>query len=586
MYRSILFCSVAFGMSFAHFALAADNGNGTYTNPPLYADFPDPDIIRVGSDFYMVSTTFVNSPGLAVLHSTDLVNWSTIGNVIPTLQGDARYNMTGGNLYRNGTFASSIRYQNGTYYVAMQPNGTSPGQGLQIYHTQNPAGPWTLNQLNFGAFDPGLFFDDSGTPYVIYAGAWQTNVFLRQLNSTLSGTVGSEQTIITNDPGLEGSHVVKRNGYYYLFNARPNNASMYVSRSTNLFSGWTTQQLLSDGSGSGHQGGVVDLANGDWYGFAMRDSGPVGRMTNISPVIWVNDWPVFGNNNVIPSTSTKPILGQPIIVQPTSTGFDNSTLPPDWRWNHNPDNTRWSLTDRPGYLRLKPTVSPDLWNARDSLTYKGFGPTSQLVIEMDISNMQVGDNAGLGMIGKGLASLAVQRLAGGQAQLVLSTGTATATSGPTTQQATAALGSANMVYLSLQMNFQSNLGQTAYSLDGLTWSTIGNSFALKWDWATGTFQGEQYAIFNYDAAQSSGYVDINRASFVQKGDYNRDGVVDANDYSVWQNSFGQTGAGLAADGNLNGIVDAADYTIWRDRASFSGAGSLGAGNVRSRALLG
>jgi beta-xylosidase len=380
--------------------------------------------------------------------------------------------------------------------------------------------------------------------------------------------------------------VVKRNGYYYLFNARPNNASMYVSRSTNLFSGWTTQQLLSDGSGSGHQGGVVDLANGDWYGFAMRDSGPVGRMTNISPVTWVNDWPVFGNNNVIPSTSTKPILGQPIIVQPTSTGFDNSTLPPDWRWNHNPDNTRWSLTDRPGYLRLKPTVSPDLWNARDSLTYKGFGPTSQLVIEMDISNMQVGDNAGLGMIGKGLASLAVQRLAGGQAQLVLSTGTATATSGPTTQQAAAALGSANMVYLSLQMNFQSNLGQTAYSLDGLTWSTIGNSFALKWDWATGTFQGEQYAIFNYDAAQSSGYVDINRASFVQKGDYNRDGVVDDNDYSVWQNSFGQTGAGLAADGNLNGIVDAADYTIWRDRASFSGAGSLGAGNVPEPSTFG
>jgi beta-xylosidase len=166
---------VALGLCFAQLTLAADNGDGTYTNPPLYADFPDPDIIRVGDDFYMVSTTFVNSPGLAVLHSRDLVNWTTINNIVDRLEfgSDSRQDMVGGTLYRNGIYAPSIRYHNGTFYVAVQPNGISGNVPLQIYRTTDPAGEWQRNQLNFGAFDPGLFIDDNGTPYVIYGGAWQ-----------------------------------------------------------------------------------------------------------------------------------------------------------------------------------------------------------------------------------------------------------------------------------------------------------------------------------------------------------------------------------------------------------------------------
>ena len=383
--RSILTCSVAsvvFSVCLTQPSFSADNGDGTYTNPPLYADFPDPDIIRVGDDFYMVSTTFVNSPGLAVLHSKDLVNWTTINNVIDRLQGHPGYDMNGGPLYRNGVFAPSIRYRNGTFYVAVQPNGT--GQGLQIYHTQDPAGDWQLNQLNGGAFDPGLFFDDNGSPYVIYGGAWQNNIYIRQLNPNLNGFASAEQIIHNAGFGLEGAHVLKRGTNYYLFSSRPGQLAMYVSRSTNLFSGWQTQPSVNDGSDSGHQGGVVQLANGEWYGFAMLDAGPIGRVTNMSPISWVNDWPVWGNNNVIPDEAAKPILGQPIVVHPKSTGFDGPELLPDYRWNHNPDNSRWSLTERPGYLRLKPTVAPNFWNARNSLTYKGFGPTSQAIVELDI----------------------------------------------------------------------------------------------------------------------------------------------------------------------------------------------------------
>lgn len=254
-------------------------------------------------------------------------------------------------------------------------------------------------------------------------------------------------------------------------------------------------------------------------------------MTNISPISWENDWPVWGINNVIPDEAPKPILGQPIVVHPVSTDFDGTKLPPDFRWNHNPDDTRWSLAERPGYLRLRPTVASGFWTAKNTLTHKGFGPTSQAVIEMDISSLQMGDVAGLGMLGKGLATVAVKRLAGGQSEVVLSTGNATAASGPMTQQATAALGAAATIFLTLRMDFEHNLGQAAYSIDGVTWSTIGVSFPLFWDWATGTFQGEQYAVFNYNAAESNGFVDVNRVSFTHRSDFDMDGDVDLDDYS-------------------------------------------------------
>ena len=580
------------GVCLSDGALAADNGDGTYTNPPLYADYPDPDIIRVGGDFYMVSTTFMNSPGLALLHSKDMVNWTTINNLVDRLDfgSDSRQNMDGGVLYRNGIFAPSIRYNNGTFYVAVQPNGISGNVPLQIYRTTDPAGDWQRNQLNFGAFDPGLFFDDDGTPYVVYGGAWQNDTFIRQLNSTLTSSAGPEQVMQTNSFGLEGSHLVRRGSYYYRFNARPGNLSMYVSRSANLLSGWETQLAVTDGSGSGHQGGIVDLANGDWYGFAMRDSGPVGRMTNISPISWVNDWPVWGDNNVIPPKAAKPILGGPIVVRPISTGFDGPELQPDFRWNHNPDDSRWSLTERPGYLRLRPTVAPDFWNARNSLTHKGFGPTSQAIVEMDISNLQMGDVAGLGMVGKGLATLAVNRLSGGQSQLVLSTGTATATSGPVTQQATASLGAVNTVYLTLRMDFENNQGQTAYSLDGLNWNTIGGAFPLLWDWATGTFQGEQYAVFNYSAGESTGYVDVNRVTFVQRSDLDQDGDVDADDYLRLRSYHlsplaGDSPIETFAFGDVDGDLDN-DYNDFRlfkqDYLATHGACSTGSSDYQFR----
>lgn len=495
-------------LGFVRFAMAADNGDGTYTNPPLNADYPDPDVIRVGEDFYMVSTTFAGSPGLAVLRSRDLVNWTTIGNVVSRLGGDPRYDMQGGTLYRNGIFAPSIRYSDGTFYVAVQPNGT--GQGLQIYYAKDPAGDWQMHQLDEGAFDPALFIDDDGTPYVVNSGAWHPEIYLRQLSPDCDRFVGPRRVIHTY-PGLEGTHVVKRGEWYYMFHSRPGQLAMYVSRSKDLFGGWETKRSIDDRSGSGHQGAIVDLPNGDWYGFAMLDCGPIGRVTNISPIRWQDDWPVWGEDNVIPKTAPKPIDNQPIVERPVSIDFDRERLSPEWRWNHNPDDSRWSLSDRPGYLRLKPTIAPDFWNARNSLTHKGWGPTSQAVATLDISHLAPGDRSGLGMLGKSLATLAVERAKDGQARLILSTGVESAS--PVTPQATVSLGASDAVHLALQMDFTARKGRCGYSLDGQTWTAIGHEFPLLWDWRTGTFQGEQYAVFCYNPEPSEGFVDIDSVRF-------------------------------------------------------------------------
>ncbi len=361
---------------------AQDNGDGTYTNPPLHADYPDPDIIRVGDDFYFVSTTFVNSPGLVMLHSKDLVNWETVGYVIDRLDGDRKYDMVGGTAYRGGVFAPSLRYHKGTFYVAVTPNG----KPTRIYYAKEVRGPWKRHVLDESAFDPGLFFDDDGTPYIFTSGGWDGHVSLKTLSPELDRVVAGKKLFYVK--GIEGSKALKVNGWYYLFNSLPARMALMCSRARRLDGPWETIRVLDDSKG-GHQGAIVDLPDGNWYGFVMRDSGPIGRMTNICPVEWKDNWPVWGepdNPGRVPATAKKPIAGQPVIARPTSTDFDGPHLPLDWQWNHNPDDTRWSLTDRPGYPAPQADGRAGLLARAELADSQGLGPD-------ELRGRQAGDSA-------------------------------------------------------------------------------------------------------------------------------------------------------------------------------------------------
>jgi beta-xylosidase len=479
----------------------------SYINPPIYADYPDPDMIRVGNDFYFSTTTFIDVPGLTLLHSRDLVHWEIVTHLLPQLTGSPNYNITNGvQNYGNGVFASSLRYRNGTFYCVETPNG----QNTIVFYSTNIYGPWQSNRLTVSAFDPGLYIETNGTGYIVTAGGWQNNTTFLTLNSSFSQVVAT--TTITNGLGLEGSHVVKRGSYYYIFNAQPSTASLYVSRATNLFGPYTFMKSLDDGHG-GHQGGIVDMPDGTDYGFVMKDSGTIGRMTYISPIIWSNNWPVWGTSNSpgrVPATAPMPIVGAPAYSIPTSDDFSSPTLNLQWQWNHNPDNTRWSLTERPGFLRLHPTAATNFWYARNTLIQKGLGPYSAADVKFDLSHLQPGDNCGLGALGKTNGTIAVTCNSPGNYTLSLNLIVSTSSTKNTlvnTTLATAAYTN-TIIVLRLGMDFTRNKATVLYSADGRTWTQLGGQFNIAYDWLTGTFQGEQYAIFCFNAQPGSGYVDV------------------------------------------------------------------------------
>lgn len=484
-------------------AWQSDNGDGSYTNPVLYADYPDPDIIRVGADFYMVSTTFVNSPGINLLKSKDMVNWELVAQVASTVDGGNAYDMIGGTAYESGYWASSIRHHNGTFHVAVQPTFANG----RIYHATNPAGPWSFHQLDRSIYDPGLFIDTDGTGYIVSGHGPQS---LMTLSPDFSQIVSQRDNFL--DSGAEGSHMVKRGSYYYVFNAKPSvwPFELRCSRTTSLPNPvWETRVALTAITG-GHQGAIVDTDDaGNWFGFVHQDSGAIGRMPRIGPVFWENDWPIFGtvsNRDNMPATGTKPVQSMPLKQPASSDDFSASTLGLQWAWNHNPDLTRWSLSERPGHLRLRSTLSSSFWTARNTLTQKAQGPRSQGVVKLDLTNLQPGDIAGFGTLGKINGHIAVNVAASGAKTLSMhvihdKVGSYTAASGvPVT---------GNTLHLRTDLDFVRNLGICSYSTDGANWTTLGGNFQLMFGYGS-TFQGEQFALFCYNpnTATNAGHVDV------------------------------------------------------------------------------
>ncbi len=487
----IVLCMLLLQSIFAY-GWQSDNGDGTFNNPPLYADYPDPSIIRVGNYFYMASSTFVGVPGLVILKSEDLVNWEIAGHCISSFTGDNKYNMVGGTKYGNGCFAPSIAYKNGTFYVAVTPNG----ERTRIYYAKDVAGPWNYNTLGDSYFDPCLFIDTDGTAYLAYGGAWENSIKMIQLNSNLSATTGSSRVILSYN-NVEGTHLVKANGRYYLFNAVPAQR-LVCSRANNVWGPYGETITLCTAGKGGHQGGIVDLPDGSYWGYLHQDDGAIGRPTRICPITWQDGWPKFGRPGYIGQVEakyTKPIQNKPIKVPAASDEFNSNTLGLQWMWNHNPDNSRWSLTGTA--LRLKATTAKDFWNARNTLTQKGQGPISTGTIKIDCSAMQPGDICGLGMLGDPRGYIAVTR----DPKRIIMTEEEVV-------KATVNNVTSNILYFRLEMNFTNKQARFFWKDDNRDWQQLGPSITMGFDWQYGTFQGEQYAILNFNPNGSNGYMDV------------------------------------------------------------------------------
>jgi beta-xylosidase len=350
-----------------------------------------------------------------------------------------------------------------------------------------------------------MFIESDGTGYIATSGGWDGHVTLLKLNSDFSKIV--EARGIFYYKGIEGSHVIKRGDWYYIFNALPSKLGLTCSRATNIFGPYETIEQINDRTG-GHQGGIVDLPDGSDYGFVMKDCGAIGRMTFISPIFWTNGWPMWGTPDAlgkVPATARKPIQGKPICQPATSDEFDSPTLGLQWQWNHNPDNSRWSLTERPGFLRLHPTMATNFWLARNTLTQKGQGPWSRGEVKFDLHGLKPGDICGFGTLGKFNGHMAVH--CGDDGKRFLSMNVIEDAGTNETRVANEPIQAAE-VFLRTDLDFLRNKGTCSYSLDDKQWKNLGGQFNLRFDWRTGTFQGEQFAIFCLNPNPGDGFVDV------------------------------------------------------------------------------
>ena len=387
-------------------------GQVTGTNPILYTDYPDPDIIRVGDTYYMVSTTMHFMPGGVILRSYDLIHWEIASYVYETLDDTPGQRLADDKgVYGKGMWAASIRYHEGIFYVCFVANDTGK---TYLYTAKEITGPWKKNYIEGFYHDNSLLFDDDGRVYIAYG---NREIYITELNGDLTAPKeGGLHRMAVKDTGdvilgYEGAHFYKINGKYYLFFIHWPKGGLRTEAcfcADSLLGEFTGGDVLSydlDGIRSGvAQGGIVDTPEGDWYSIMFQDHGAVGRIPVLVPVTWENDFPVFGEGSA-PKTLQVKTEKENYVYEPlwceddfvyTPDGDGTVTLKKPWQWNHNPDNELWSVTEKPGTLRLHSgKFSKNLVQAVNTLTQRTIGPKCGAEVTLCGSELREGDYAGL-----------------------------------------------------------------------------------------------------------------------------------------------------------------------------------------------
>lgn len=493
-----------------------DNGDGTFTNPLMWGDWPDPDVVRVGDDFYFVSTSMHYVPGCPIAKSKDLVNWEMAGYAVSRFDEDPRYDMKGGTRYVEGSWASTIRYHSGVFYVGFcTPNGRGGADKhghFSLCTATNVAGPWARTIFPEYLYDPGLLFDDDGKVYVVHG---QDTLYVTELNADALSVKSERRKIFHRNeyPYLEGSHAYKINGKYYILATTGGTAGREVClRSDHIYGPYEDKVVINDDStypgNHLHQGGMVQLKNGDWWFIIMQDRGPIGRVPNLEPVAWVAGWPMIGIQGRGVIAAKKPAVGTqpPVVIPATSDEFSSPKLGLQWQWNHNPDPENWSLTDRPGWMRLKAGRADDLKNARNTLTQRVQGPASEGVVEMDVHGLKDGDVAGYGIFQFPYAYVAVQQSAGTKKVVMVNDDKTVAT---------LERFQGDKIWIKAAATETGFTASFFYSIDGKTFQPIGNELkmALGLPWTANRF-----ALFNFSTADSGigGFVDFDYFHYLAK----------------------------------------------------------------------
>ena len=394
---------------------------GGYKNPILYADYSDPDIVRKGNDFYMVSSSFTCMPGIPVLHSKDLVNWTIINHVYDSLPL-ARYDKP---QHGEGSWAPSIRYHDKRFYVYF----CTPHDGLFMASTDDPAKKWDLQQIvkvdNWE--DPCPFWDDNGNAYLVRSKVCANELYIHRLSNDGKHIFDNGTLIYTdeNEPTIEGPKLMKKDGYYYIIAPAGGVTKGWqtVLRSKNIYGPYEARDVLHKGNTSingPHQGGLVELKSHQWWFVHFQDKGFYGRIVHLEPVTWNDDgWPMIGVDNnsdgigePVPEYK-KPDVGNtyPVVIPQTTDEFNGKSLGLQWQWQANPRQAWYSLNQIPDRLRLYAvkniSQNGNFWFVPNLLLQKFPAPHFTITTKMDFHPELEGEKAGLVIMGKKWAYVAL-----------------------------------------------------------------------------------------------------------------------------------------------------------------------------------
>ena len=517
-------------------AWTADNGNGTYSNPLFYDELADPDVIRVGADFYLVGSSMHAMPGLALLHSRDLVNWNFESYALDKLDLGPEYRLEEGKyIYGEGIWAPCLRYHNGVFYIFANVNH----QSTQVFRSASPRGPWNRTPMQRSFHDLSVLFDDDGKIYVVWG---YREIHIAQLNAELTDVVpNTERILIDKEAGMgEGLHLYKFNHQYFLTSAwYLDTMRLPVARASQLSGSWEVNQNINRGEQFGkalgwrlstfrppltttppytisppdvnsngrmalHQGGIVDTPSGEWWGITMGEENAIGRTTALSPITWQDGWPYFGltgNLGRTPRTWVKPKIHEsvkPHVPYSHNDNFSTAQLQPVWQWNHVPVDASWSLTERAGFLRLHALPADTLWDARNTLTQRAVGPRSIPTVVVESAGLKSGDVAGLALLIQPDAWIGIEKHESGFSVIQHNGQTMHDEHVPIAE---------SRVWLRVDCDYLTQLARFSYRADGKVFHDIGEPFRMVFIGVP--FQGVRYSLFNFHrSGGEAGFADF------------------------------------------------------------------------------
>ena len=505
-----------------------DLGNGKYKNPVIWADYSDPDVIRVGEDFYMTASSFNCVPALPILYSTDLVNWELINHAVKRFP-DSYFDIV---QHGNGVWAPSLRFVNGWFYIYWG----DPDRGIYMVRTQDPRGEWSgpvLVKKAYGNIDPCPLWDNDaslpdmkGKVYLVHAfansRAGVSNIL--QINE-LTGdgsSIGQERRVIINGyPNhntIEGPKFYKRNGYYYIFAPAGGVAGGYqmVFRSKNVNGPYDERIVLAQGKtkiNGPHQGGWVELENGENWFIHFQELQPYGRLVHLQPVKWIDDWPVMGVDDDNDGTGEpvtefqKPKVKKATFVKipQTSDEFNDNKINLAWQWQANPYDNWYSIDQKTGMLRLYAQYNSNphsVWMVPNLLLQKFPAPIFDATTKINIQNLKNSEKVGLIIMGLDYASLTVSPAKEGY-NLILTT-CKNAYDGTDEKILERIDFNASEIYMGVKVDYLGKC-QFSYSKDGKNYLNVGDVFQAR----EGRWIGAKVGIFATSSSETGlkGYAD-------------------------------------------------------------------------------